>query len=291
MWSTLPTLLIFAFYPWLPESPRFLIVNGRTEEALAVLQRVAEENGKEMLKGRLVLSHNPNVHKQVRQREPVLKMIARTLGVLFQPSLRAVTIKLWIIWFVDTYAYYLIAFITPKFFEGRSVYMLALITSISELPGALIPGLYMIDRFGRKMTLLVCMWGCALGTVLLLVGWGVVFDTMALFLARMFIFGAFAVTYVYTPEAYPTSVRTTGTGAASSMSRIAGIISSFTAEDAPIFDALLSSALLCLVACAAVLSLKVETAGRSLRDYVARTKRRDSVDGAEFAELRDGDEA
>lgn len=43
--SALPLLLLLAVYPWLPESPHWLVAKGRYADAEAVLQRVAAANG------------------------------------------------------------------------------------------------------------------------------------------------------------------------------------------------------------------------------------------------------
>ena len=46
-------------------------------------------------------------------------------------------------------------------------------------------------------------------------------------ICRAGITGAFALIYLYVIEVYPTSIRTTAMGAASSISRVAGIITPF----------------------------------------------------------------
>ena len=54
--SSLPLLLLLLFLPLLPESPRFLLVKGRSEEALATLTRMAAANGKALPRGTLCLT-------------------------------------------------------------------------------------------------------------------------------------------------------------------------------------------------------------------------------------------
>lgn len=49
------SVIIGVNFQWLPESARYLAANGKTEEALTVLQRVAKENGKPMITGRLIV--------------------------------------------------------------------------------------------------------------------------------------------------------------------------------------------------------------------------------------------
>ena len=53
--SSLPLLLLLLFYPLLPESPRFLLVKGKSVQALAILRRVAAANGKMLPEGTLSL--------------------------------------------------------------------------------------------------------------------------------------------------------------------------------------------------------------------------------------------
>lgn len=46
---------------WLPESPRFDVLSGNREKAVATLKRIAKENGKAMPPGKMV------AYKQVRR--------------------------------------------------------------------------------------------------------------------------------------------------------------------------------------------------------------------------------
>ena len=55
-------------------------------------------------------------------------------------------------------------------------------------------------------------------------------STWSLFFGRLFIESAFNVTYVYTPEAYPTYIRTYALGVANVFSRFGGILAPFVAE-------------------------------------------------------------
>ena len=53
----------------------------------------------------------------------------------------------------------------------------------------------------------------------------------SLFFSRIFVESAFNVTYVYTPEAYPTYVRTYALGVANVFSRLGGILAPFVSQD------------------------------------------------------------
>lgn len=50
----------FCVTQWMPESPRFDILTGHTERAMATLTNIAKDNGKTMPQGRIIAS------KQVR---------------------------------------------------------------------------------------------------------------------------------------------------------------------------------------------------------------------------------
>jgi len=51
--SSVPLLLLMLLYPLLPESPYWLLATGRTQEAQALLQRIAHMNRRELPSGRL----------------------------------------------------------------------------------------------------------------------------------------------------------------------------------------------------------------------------------------------
>jgi putative MFS transporter len=89
-----------------------------------------------------------------------------------------------------------------------------------------------------------------------------------------FALGAWGALYAYTPEAYPTTLRTTGMGAASGMTRIAGAI-------APTLGAALMGvslvipltvyALSYIIGGLAALGLPLETGRRPLQDILPST--------------------
>ncbi len=72
---------------WLPESVRFLAASGETEKALATLKRIAKDNGRPMLLGRLVVD---DMQQTERGR----------IKDLLMPEMRKTTLLLWFIWYV-----------------------------------------------------------------------------------------------------------------------------------------------------------------------------------------------
>ena len=55
--SSLPSLAFVLACSWLPESPRYNVTSGNTDQALETLARVAAENKKPMLLGRLIVDN------------------------------------------------------------------------------------------------------------------------------------------------------------------------------------------------------------------------------------------
>lgn len=56
-------------------------------------------------------------------------------------------------------------------------------------------------------------------------------DIIALFCTRMFAYGAFIVLFIYTPELYPTQIRSFAFGLYNALSRLGGLVSPFIAVD------------------------------------------------------------
>jgi len=71
---------------WLPESARFHVASGQTEQAEATLRKIARDNGKPMIMGRLVVEDG-----QMSMRGRVKDL----LGTEF----RKTSLLLWTIWY------------------------------------------------------------------------------------------------------------------------------------------------------------------------------------------------
>jgi len=109
---------------------------------------------------------------------------------------------------------------------------------------------------------------CAVFSLLLILDGPFVLLTLFAVMARLSIAGAFATTYLYTPEVYPTQVRATGLGIASCFSRVAALLTPFVEEYFVIYGdyiPLSAFALLSIMAGIASLMLPFETAKQELK--------------------------
>eukprot|EP00850_Spirogloea_muscicola_P001705 SM000006S19470 [mRNA] locus=s6:960709:967754:- [translate_table: standard] len=112
---------------------------------------------------------------------------------------------------------------------GWKSYRDVLIASCAEVPG-LVLALSTVDRFGRKATLMALLGAFAVVILPLAIpGLPEGLAVMVLFVARAFIMGSSSVIWVYSPELFPTPVRATGVGLASSGGRIGGFLCPFVA--------------------------------------------------------------
>lgn len=211
--SAVPGLIIYFIRRYVPESPRYLLIDGREEEARKVLQQVARENGVAVDIGQL----------QVQERSG-----GSTISALWQGRFARTTMMLWIAWFTISLGYYGTFIWLPNIFVERGfdflrTYQNTFILALAQLPGYF-SAAYLVERWGRKLTLAVYLALSGVFTYLFAVVSGLPFIVGAASLMSFFTLGAWGVLYAYTPELYPTEVRATGMGAASGMTRIAGAI-------------------------------------------------------------------
>jgi len=216
--SAILGLLGFWIRRTVPESPRYLLVNGRADEARTVLQRVAEMNGRNVAIGPL--------RAEPRAAKP-------GMGAIFQSTLVRRTVMLSLMWFGLSLGYYGIFTWLPRIYQttgGESfafirtyAYPLQLLLAVAQIPGYVMAAI-LIDRWGRKPTLAAYLLGGAVFSfIFALATTPVLFVVASMFLSFMLL-GAWGALYVFTPELFPTEVRATGMGWASAMARVAGIL-------------------------------------------------------------------
>jgi MFS transporter, putative metabolite:H+ symporter len=138
------------------------------------------------------------------------------------------TTMLWILWFCVVFSYYgmflwLPSVMVMKGFSLIKSFEYVLIMTLAQLPGYF-SAAWLIERMGRKFVLVTYLMGTALSAYFfgnaessaLLITFGV--------LLSFFNLGAWGALYAYTPEQYPTAIRSTGAGMAASFGRIGGIL-------------------------------------------------------------------
>lgn len=235
----IPGLLFLWSFWWMPESFRFYAVSGQSKEALKMLRHIAEVNGANLPLGTLKVASSP-----VRKRGKLIELI--------QAGYFRVTVTLWVIWFVSIMMYYSSVYVTTEIFQrydnnichevhtgitlncnckvfNRNDYLDVIWTSVGEFPGVFIT-LFLVDTLGRKPSLYVLALIAIILQSLLFLCLNRVGATFLLMAIRCSLVGYSAVIYVYTAEAYPTSVRAMGMGSGYLFGRIGMVVAPIVSE-------------------------------------------------------------
>jgi putative MFS transporter len=101
------------------------------------------------------------------------------------------------------------------------VYQNSFILALAQLPGYF-SAAFLVEKLGRRKTLTIYLLASALFTFLFAAATNLTWVIALGIWMSFFTLGAWGVIYAYTPEVYPTVLRSTGMGAASGMTRIAG---------------------------------------------------------------------
>ncbi|XP_013378671.1 solute carrier family 22 member 15-like [Lingula anatina] len=221
--TPIPTVLVWFLWRFLPESPRWLAMHGKEQEAEKVLELIARVNKKP----------TPNFEAFRKYLEDE-KRKGTTTGKysywdLFRtPLLTRHTLVLMFAWFVYGATYYGLS-LNVKHLPG-DIYLNAVLLSSVEVP-ALAFVVIFSNKLGRRLTMFVTMLIGGLATFsVLFIGLagkleelGTVVTVLAM-VGKLGVTSAWNVGYIYTAELFPTVIRSIGSGAASMAGRIGGVV-------------------------------------------------------------------
>uniref|UniRef100_A0A3Q3XEW2 Major facilitator superfamily (MFS) profile domain-containing protein n=1 Tax=Mola mola TaxID=94237 RepID=A0A3Q3XEW2_MOLML len=192
---------------WLPESARWLLANGRAEEAKKYLVRCAKMNGKNEQTSKL------DTEVQLTDKNHSYLDLVKT------PQLRKITLCSGLLWFAVAFLYYGISFRISGF--GISIYLTQLVYGAVEVPAKILT--YFVLRWiGRRngQAFFLITTGALIGINTVIPFEHSVLRTCIAVVAKGFSEAAFTTAFLYTTELFPTVLRQRGIGYTSCLCRI-----------------------------------------------------------------------
>ncbi|XP_023298252.2 carcinine transporter [Lucilia cuprina] len=211
-YTSVPFYIYFLYLFVMPESPRWLLMRGRLEEALKILETMARVNGNqfpEAVKIKLEAQISRNKLKEKKKSVNVgLADLCRT------PNMRLKTILITLSWFANETVYLGLSYYGPSL--GSNQYVSFFLSAVVEIPSYLVCW-YLMDCWGRRWPLSLSMiLGGVACVITVMIPDEAVDETLILYLvSKALLSASFLIIYPFAGELYPTQVRGIGIGVSS----------------------------------------------------------------------------
>eukprot|EP01065_Artemidia_motanka_P033063 TRINITY_DN4002_c2_g1_i2.p1 TRINITY_DN4002_c2_g1~~TRINITY_DN4002_c2_g1_i2.p1 ORF type:complete len:412 (+),score=94.47 TRINITY_DN4002_c2_g1_i2:384-1619(+) len=265
--GAVPCGLCVLLYPLIPESPRWLLRRGRVADAEAAVREMAFRNHATLPSGFALSSHTGQTD---------VPGVAATLRELWGSRLVRTTLPLWLVWIGFGFVYYGVVMLVNRLFESDGSgssdapdfdYPSILVSATAEFAGVAL-AIPLVDVVGRRKLqaalYAVCGAAClASGLAAAEPRWVLLPLTLV---ARAAAMGSSCVTWLVTPELYPTDIRARGQTYANGFGFIGSIVSPFVIDSPSVSDVGVGAVVLslCAVCAVAAMHLPFETAGARL---------------------------
>ncbi|XP_069995179.1 organic cation transporter protein-like isoform X1 [Penaeus vannamei] len=243
---SVPTVLLLLYYWLLPESPRWLMQQGRHEEALKILGKAAKVNGGklpekeelELLMSKMTVSLEPEEKIAQEKKdnedktnfvEKIVNFFKSVVTLLSTRNMRRRCLIIFFAWFVVSMVYYGLTFSGGNI--KASVYLMVFMSGLVEIPSYLLV-CWTLKKFGRRLNLCVLFVICGAACLLILaVPKEQVWLNLTLAtIGKFFNSSAFGVAYIYSAELVPTGVRNISVGTSSMCARIGSALAPFIVD-------------------------------------------------------------
>ncbi|XP_053192353.1 solute carrier family 22 member 7a [Scomber japonicus] len=209
---TAPCIAAIISWWWLPESARWLLANGRVEEARKFLVQCAKMNGR----------NTSNLNSETLGKVTVTEVAEKThsyLDLVKTPQLRKISLISGLFWFSVSFLYYGISFRISGF--GVSIYLTQFIYGAIEAPAKILT-FFTLNWIGRRngQAGFLIATGALIGVNTAIPLEFTVVRMCVAVVAKGFSEAAFTTAFLYSAELYPTVLRQCGMGYTSCLCRV-----------------------------------------------------------------------
>ncbi|XP_045895960.1 solute carrier family 22 member 5-like isoform X1 [Micropterus dolomieu] len=269
---SVPGLLYLPLWWFIPESPRWLLSQGRAEEAEAIVRKAANKNKVEAPQ---VIFEDYSVPADETKKHP--KEHYNVFSLLRTRNIRNTTFTLCLVWFTLSTGYFALSLNTSRLHADP--YISCFISAAVEVP-AYISSWLALRYLPRRLSV-IC--------ILLVAGVSLYFiqlvpQSLSSLSVALEMLGKFGITtgtalmFAYTAELYPTVLRNTATGTCTTVSRVGSCIAPFLLQLSIYFKYLpyLTMGTLAVVSVFSTLFIP-ETFGRPLPETIQQMHKRESI--------------
>ncbi|XP_066539035.1 solute carrier family 22 member 7b.1 [Hoplias malabaricus] len=210
---TSPLAIAIISWWWIPDSARWLIANGRLEEAHHYLTKCALANHRE----ESLRDFKPQILSTVVIGNEDRKYTY--LDLLRTPVLRKLTVVTGITWYGVAFTYYGISLNVSSF--GLNLHLTQFIYGAIEIPAKLLI-FVCLEKLGRRVSQvgMLIMTGVCIAITILIPRENWIPRTVVAVLGKGFSEASFTSVFLYTTEIYPTVLRQNGLGFCSCVARV-----------------------------------------------------------------------
>lgn len=216
---TIPGLLCIPLWWIIPESPQWLISQGRIDEAEAIIRKAAKQN-KISAPAVIFKTAELDDDKEHHNRRYTILDLIKTHNI------RVITLLTILFWLTVSIGYFGVSLNTPNLHGDP--FLNCFLLAVIEVPSYIIAWL-LLGHVSRRYAMCGTM---LLGGIVLLLIQLVpqslhILSTIMVMVGKFGITAAFSMAYVYTAELYPTVIRNMGVGIGSMSSRVGSVISPY----------------------------------------------------------------
>lgn len=221
--------LLMIIYLWkYPESIRWLLIKGRTEQAIKVLQQTASVNRRTLSSSSIAYIQNTysvkSTANNIESNDEMLTICQSLHYILKSKCLMLRFISCCFIWIACCFCYYILSLRATKI-AGENRYVNFIFMSAIEFPGILL-AVPLLKKMRRKRMMFTLLFMTAIFAfvVTLIPADQSVLMLIAFLISKASITCAINAVYVYTVECWPTNIRNTVMNCCSMVGRLGAMV-------------------------------------------------------------------